>query len=221
MSLPRETISANPPAKPDARYRALDPLAVASIIVGAFSILTGLSVFLVVIPLAGIFLGWRAQRRILRSPEEWTGLRAAHFGMGLSLGLWILGFGWLFFAGAREIPYGYQLITYEMLQPDPMKPTELVPQSTLDMQDRKVFIKGYMQPRRQQTGIKEFILCPASGDCPFCIPNPRPTEMIRIVLQGDLQTAFTTHLVGVAGRFRVDLDDPSGIPYAIEADLLR
>ena len=86
------------------------------------------------------------------------------------------------------------------------------------MQDKKVYIKGYMQPRRQQTGIKEFILCPSNGDCQFCIPNPKRTEMMRVILPGDMETYYTTHLIGVAGRLRVDPDDLSGIPYALEAE---
>ena len=78
-----------------------------------------------------------------------------------------------------------------------------------------------MQPRRQQTGIKEFILCPTNGECPFCNPNPKRTEMIRVVLQGDLETVYTTHPIGVGGRFQVDPGSPSGIPYSLEADYLR
>ena len=126
----------------------------------------------------------------------------------------IVGFAWLVFARVSEIPYGYQWVAYETLQPDPAKPTEPIPQTALDMQDRKVFIKGFMQPRRQQTGIKDFILCPTNGECPFCTPNPKRTEMIRVILQGDLETSYTTHPIGVAGRFRVDLDAPAGFPTA-------
>jgi hypothetical protein len=112
-------------------------------------------------------------------------------------------------------------VSYETLQPDPAKPTEPIPQTAIDMQDRKVYIKGYMQPRRQQTGIKDFILCPTNGECPFCTPNPKRTEMIRVTLQGDLETTYTTHPISVAGRFRVDPDDPSGIPYGLDAEILR
>ena len=136
--------------------------------------------------------------------------------------MWTFGYGWLIFAKTSEVPFGYHRITFDDdLQPDPAKPTEPVPQSALDLQDGKVFIQGFMQPRRQQMGIKEFILCPANGDCPFCIPNPKPTQMIRVILQGDMDTIYTTRLVSVAGRFRVDINDPNGIPYAIDANYLK
>jgi hypothetical protein len=222
MSLPADLNSETPhPVEPAVSYRALYPLAVASVVVGALSILTAVHWSLAIVPLVGAGLGWRAQRQIRRAPEEWTGLGLARLGIGLSIGLWIVGYGWLAFARVREVPCGYQSITYDMLQPDPNAPADPIPQSAVDLQDKRVFVKGYMQPRRQQTGIRDFVLCPSNGECPFCIPNPKRTEMIRVVLQGDLETAYTTHLIGVGGRFQADPSDPSGIPYSLEADYLR
>jgi hypothetical protein len=221
MSQPLETNSASVTSRPAVHYRAICPAAVGSIVVGALSILTVFSWFLAIVPLMGIGLGWRAMRRIRRAPEECTGFGVARLGIGLSVGLWIVGYGWLIFARTSEVPFGYQRVTYEMLQPDPNAPADPIPQSALDLQDKKVFVKGYMQPRRQQTGIKEFILCPSNGECPFCTPNPKRTEMIRVVLQGDLETIYTTHLIGVGGRFQVDPADPSGVPYSLEANYIR
>jgi hypothetical protein len=195
-----------------------------SVVVGVLSIpilVFWFSWFWAVIPLLGIGLGWRAQERIHEAPSEWTGLGLARTGIWLSLGMWIIGYGWLIFSRSSEVPYGYERISYEMLQPDPNAPAEPIPQLALDLQDKRVFVKGYMQPRRQQAGIKEFILCPANGECTFCIPKPKKTEMIHVVLQGDLQVIFTTHQIGVGGRFQVDPHDPSGVPYTLEADVLR
>lgn len=219
MSLPFDSNFATSP--PAAHYRALCPTAVASVVLGGLSILTAFSWFLAIVPMAGIGLGWQALRRIRRAPNEWTGLGLARLGIGLSAGLWIVGYGWLIFADVREVPYGYTLVRYDDLQPDPNAPAEPIPQSALDMQDKRVFIKGYMQPRRQQTRIKEFILCPNNGECPYCIPNPRRTEKIRVVLKGDLEAIYSTRQIGVGGRFQILAQDPSGIPYAVEADYLR
>ncbi len=213
-------LPSSPAAKPPANYQALDSLAVASVVLGCLSILTALHWSFMLLPLVGAALGWASQRRILQAPAEWSGLQVARTGIGLSIGLWLLGSGIYFTAESREA-YGYTRVFYEDLQPDPSHPTEFLPQKALDMQDRKIYLKGYMQPRRQQTGIKEFILCPSTGDCPFCIPDPRPTEKVRVILQGDLTTSYTTREIGVGGRFRVDANDPTGVPYSIEADLLR
>jgi hypothetical protein len=228
MSLPLEMNAVSKPsAKPAVRYQAINPLAVASVAVGVLSILTALGssvaawLFLAAIPLAGMALGWRAIKQIRKAPDEWIGRELAWAGVGLSAALWMLGTCWVLFSQASEVPYGFDRVRYEELQPDPNTPTEPIPETALKMHDHKVYIKGYMQPRRQQTGIKDFILCPSSGECPFCIPNPKRTEMIRVRLQGDLDTAYTTHEIGVAGRFRVDKDDPSGIPYALDAEYVR
>ncbi len=220
MSLFQETSSISP-TPPPARYRAVDPLAVAGVVMGGLSILTFLGWWLAAIPLVGIGLGLRSRRRILDAPDVLTGLWLAKLGIWLSAALWLAGYGWLTFAEVSEVPFGYQHIEYETLQPDPAHPTQPIPQVALEMDDKKIFVQGYMQPRRQQTHIKEFILCPSSGRCKFCTPDPKPTEMIRVILGGDMETNYTTHLIGVAGRLKVAPDDPSGIPYAIEADILR
>lgn len=222
MSLPpKPNTSSDPHA---VRYRAMCPAAVLSVAVGVLAIpvlVFWFSWFWAVIPLAGIGLGWQAQRQIRKAPDEWTGLIVTQIGIGLSIAIWVIGYGWLFFARTSEVPYGYTWVNYDALQPDPNSPADPIPQTALDMQDKRVFVKGFMQAGRRQTGIKEFILCPRNADCQFCNPNPQRTEMIRVVLQGDMETIYTTHLIGVGGRFQVDPQDPSGIPYAIEADYLH
>ncbi len=209
------------PVPPATRYRAMNPLAVTSVVLGALSILTWLHWAFGVVPLAGLIVGWVAWKQIRKAPEEWTGATVVVVGVILSAVLWLGGCVWLIVARADKIPYGYKLITYAMLQPDPLKPTEPIPQTAIDLDDRKVYMEGYMQSRRTLTGIKEFILCPTNGNCPFCTPTPKPTEKVRVILQGDLETTYTTHLVGVAGRFRIDRNDTNGIPYELKADTIR
>jgi hypothetical protein len=219
---------ARPSDKRAVRYRAISASAVVGAVLGALSILTTLHWLLALIPIAGLLVSWRAYRQIQLAPDEWTGLGIAKLGMGLSAGLWLLGYGWLLLATASEVPWGCQRVVWDKLQPDPRNPVEMIPQSARDLHEKSVFIKGYMQPRRQQQGIKEFVLSPANGECPFCVPNPKPTQMIRVVLQGDLEAIYTTRLIGVAGKFQVEVDektgrlkDISGIPYSLEADYLR
>ena len=220
MSLAFDSNSTSPPPAAT-QYRALNPLAVTSTALGVLSIVTMLHWSLAVVPLAGIIVGWVAWKQIRKAPDEWIGATLVKVGIGLSVALWLLGYVCIYVRSCEKIPRGYALITYAKLQPDPMTPTEPIPQTAIDMDDKKVYMEGYMQSRRTLTGIKEFILCPANGECPFCIPNPKRTEKIRVSLQGDLEATFTTHLIGVAGRFRVDANHPRGIPYGLEADYLH
>ena len=94
----------------------------------ALSILT--AVFLV----SGAWCRWRALGwaggpcgRFARRPTNGPACELARLGIGLSVGLWVVGYGWLIFARVREIPYGYQLVSYETLQPDPSVPAEADP----------------------------------------------------------------------------------------------
>jgi len=208
------------------RYRAVSQAAVASLVCGMLSPMTMAHWSFGLIPAAGIALATRATRRIRQAPAELTGLPLAKAGLWLSIVFGLLGYGWLLFSRVKEVPYGYHRVTYTMLQPNPDVPGEKVPPAVFDLQptlndDKKVFIKGYISPTRQQTGLKQFILCPAIANCPFCTPDPKPTEMIHVVLEGDLTTNYTTHLVRLGGRFRVNPQSPNGIPYRLDVDYLR
>jgi len=202
---------------PAARYRAICPLAITSVIFGALSIATALHWSLALIPLAGIAAGWASLRRIDRAPEEWVGRELARVGLGLACGFWVIGFLWWAFSSHEEVPPGYQYIQFEMLQPDPNRPTEWIPEAAQEMNDRRVYIKGFMKPGRQQSGIKDFILCPTDDTNPFSDLDKKRTEMIRVMMQGDLEAVYTSRRVGVAGRLRVEPNHPSGVPYGLEA----
>ena len=202
------------------RYRAVSTSAVASLVCGVLSISTVFNWFLALIPAAGIVLGRFALGRIRATPEELTGRGLALWGLGLSVGFWVLGYGWLTLKRVSEVPPGYEQVHYEDLQPGP---GERIPPKAYELQQKEkgVFIKGYMQAGRQQARLKTFILCPSIAGCPFCTPKPKPTEMIRVELEGDLEADYTVHEVGVAGRLRVDPGAPDGVPYRLDANYLK
>jgi len=202
-------------------YRAISAAAVASLVFGLLSVLTVFHWALAAIPLVGILLSWLALGRIHENPGELTGRWQAIAGLAASVLLGTLGLGWLLFAHGSEVPTGYQRVSYEMLQPDPKKKGERVSQTAVELEGKRVFIKGYMYPGRQQVGLKQFILCPAIPDCNFCTRDPKPTEMIFIKLEGDLVTQYTPHLVGVGGRFRIKTDAYEPLPYSMDVDYLR
>jgi hypothetical protein len=210
------------------RYRAVSRVAVASLVLGVLSVLALAMVkepALGLVPCAGMLLGYLAVRQIRRLPEELSGMWLAWAGIICSAGFLVVGCGLMLLVGAREFPYGYERIEYEMLQPDPDIPGERIPEQAYRRQydqvrNNKVGIEGYMYPGRQTTRMKSFYLCPAIPNCPFCAPNPKPTEMIHVKLEGDLEARYTTNLIRVGGRFRVDETTPDGVPYRLDADYL-
>jgi hypothetical protein len=218
MSLMTEPDSLISPQPPVSRYRALCPLAVTSVVIAALSWMTVFHWGFVAVPLAGVIFGWVALRQIRKAPDELAGRAASLIGLIGSAALGIVGLTFFATGYTSEVPFGYTRLNYEDLQPDPSKPTEAAPETAVNMDDKKVFVKGFMQTPRQRTHIKEFIMNPCSGECPFCIKSPKRTEMIRVILPGDLEAEYTTRQIGVAGRFHVDVNDPGGIPYSIEAE---
>ncbi len=141
--------------------------------------------------------------------------------MGLAVVFGLLGGGRKLWVEEYGTPFGYQVIAYEDLQPDEKKPEEKVSAAAEDLNDKQVFIKGYMAPTRQQMRLKRFIICPTIGDCKFCNAGLAKTKMIRVELTSDMFADYTTRQVGVGGIFKVEEKDPTGIPYAIVADVVR
>jgi hypothetical protein len=209
---------------PAGPYRAMSGLAAASLAFGFLSVLTCLHWGVGFIPLIGILLGILALRRIGRAPEERTGFGVAWAGIGVSVLLWIAGCSVQLHLYYSQAPPGYFPLPYALLQADPNNPGQLVPPTAHNLEDQRVFIKGYMTPGRQYRRIKNFILCRDNGVCAYCNPKPKPHDLIEVKLLG-LEAEYTTHLIGVGGKFKVhpDAGKPGfrGILYQLEADVLR
>jgi len=205
----------------EGRYQAVSIPAVVSVVCGAFSVLTALSWYLAVVPVTGIVVGRVALLQIREKPHELTGRTVAWVGVSLSVAFWIFGYARLTFSTVSEAPWGYTRLHYDDLQPDPDRASELIPPSIYEYQDKKVYLKGYMEAGRQQRRLKMFRLCPEIADCPFCTVDPSPTEVVVVVLEGDLTTDYTTHAIGVGGVLKIDLKSPTGLPYLLKADVLR
>jgi hypothetical protein len=212
-----------------ARYRAVSPWAVVSVALGVFSSLLILGWVFLAVPLAGLAAGWLALRQIRRMRGEMIGMTLAQVGMALSVVFGLAGAAYQQFV-VRQVPYGYQELTFEDLQPDPRNPQEFVPPAVLKLQptsgqDKKVFIKGYMYPGRRAHDIREFILVPTVGHCSFCFWNIRSTELVRVTCTSDLSVNFRSTEIGIGGRLHVDEEaakKPLGeVPYLLEADYIQ
>jgi len=205
-------------------YRALSSLAVASLLFGVISIVTFLSWWLVVIPVLGLATGVVAYRRIARMPRELTGKPLAVSGAILSVAFAAAGLGRLSYVYATEVPKGYERISYELLQPDIEHPGEAIPASAIALEGKRVFIKGYVYPGQQTTGIKQFLLVRDQGDCCFG-GNPKITDRIQVTLVDPLSLTFQTRLHKLAGTFHVapgaGSDGRGGVFYHLEADHLQ
>jgi len=208
-----------------AAYRRVEPLAVASLVLGGLSFLPMFGWPMIPLPIAGVVCGLLALRQIKNFPGERTGHGLAISGLALSIVLGVLGGGFFTFFVAYGVPIGYSPVAFVPdLQPDKEK-GEVIPQKILDLEGKFVYIKGYMYPGRRSMGIQEFVLVPTQAHCKFCQRDLSSTEMIKVKIVGDDLADYSVHEVGVGGKLHVDRNQAllplGGMPYQIEADVFR
>ena len=207
------------------RYRAIQGLAVSSFVLGVLSIVVVLSKWFGVIPAAGITLGWLAMRQIRRNPEETAGTDFARWGMGLSIGFWVIGSGWHVYEYYNEVPPGYQKISYKTLQPASDEKEFRIPSAAEDLDQQKVFIQGFMFRARKQTNLKEFVLVDDRGACSFCAAQAESDPADPSETQG--RPKHRLHDFPRRHRWRIlrpqgpQEKGMGGLVYLIEADFLR
>ncbi len=204
-------------------YRAMNSLAVVSLVVGLLSIyLAALAWTLAVIPAVGIMLGLRAAWTIKKHPDEFVGLPIATAGVVLCALTWIGGWSYLTYDYLTEVPPDHVRLSYSDLQPEDTQPG--VPKSALEFDGKKVFIKGYAYPGANTSNIKTFVLCRDNGDCCFG-GKPKLTDMVKVELVDPLRLRYSTKLQKLAGTFHVKqgqaTDGLGGVLYQLEADYLK
>ena len=208
-------------------YRAVSGLAVWCLLLGLASGLTFLGWEMAVVPVAAIVLGWSALVRVRRNPQEMSGVGIVWTGVGMALGLWVLGYGWLIYQLQHWAPPGYKSITYALLQPAGDDIEQKIPDEAIALDRQKVFIRGFMLPGKRHE-MKEFTLSEDQGDCAYCKPMPRRTQLIKVKMKAPLTASYTTRAIGVGGEMTVieDPKDPKrgelgGLVYQIEADYIQ
>lgn len=214
------------PADNYEQYRALSTASVAGLILGLLSPLAILDWIFLVVPLCGVLVSLLALVKVRRNREELSGAPLARMGLILSLAFGILGPGWLGYVYATEVPDGYSRIGYSDLQPDETQPGQVVPPSALELEGKRVFIKGYVYPGQRKDGIREFLLVRDQGDCCFG-GNPKITERILVKLDEPLELTYQPRLHKLGGTFHVEPHDKAidgaagGVLYHLQADYLQ
>jgi hypothetical protein len=126
---------------------------------------------------------------------------------------------------ATELPPGCQRISFADLQPSKNAPQSPVPPEALDLNGKRVFVKGYVYPDGQQYNIKQFVLVPDMGTCCFG-GQPKLTDMIQVTLRDPLRVEFARRLRRLAGTLTVDVrlkpvSGLHGVYYQLDADYVR
>ena len=87
---------------------------------------------------------------------------------------------------------------------------ELVPKSALDLEGKKVYIKGFVLAGSKLDGISEFMLVRDAGTCCFG-GNPKTTDKIAVSVATPGGMVYMKQMARVSGVFRVaPVKGPSG-----------
>jgi hypothetical protein len=206
-------------------YRSLSGLAVTALIVGVLSVTAFAWRPMLLVPIAGVVLGVLAVVKIRREPEYYTGKSLAVIGIILSLFAGTTAGAMHSILGALEVPEDYEEITFWQLQPRDDPADTAIPQSALELDGRRVFVKGYVFPGTRRTDLKTFVLVPDMKTCCFG-GNPKATDMIEVTLADPLRVDFAYQRRGLGGTFHVHRERKAGVEskqvyYELEADYLK
>ncbi|MBM4000652.1 MAG: DUF3299 domain-containing protein [Planctomycetes bacterium] len=200
--------------------------AIAAVILAALSPLFLVFPTMGVFPVAGGLVGVLALRTIARYPREISGWWAGMAGSVVCGGIFAVGAAWHAITYATEVPNGYARISFQVLQPDARRPAELIPQAAVDLNGKKVFIKGYIHPSVDGLGaVRQFVLVPDMGTCCFG-GQPKLTDMIEVTTNERQRVFYTRRKLRLAGTLKVDtalkrVDGLTGVFYQMAADAVR
>jgi hypothetical protein len=125
------------------------------------------------------------------------------------------------FVYATELPPDHVRISFADLQPDERYPQLPIPPSAIDLDGKKVFIKGYVHPENSRRNIKQFVLVPDMGTCCFG-GQPKLTDMIEVTLQDPLRIDYSFARRSLSGTLRVSTEKKpvsglDGVYYQLDA----
>ena len=220
------------------QYRALSTSAVASLILGALSVLiffagqsTLLSAVMIApLPLAGLLIGLRAIHQIRRDSDHLSGMKTARLGTGLSA---ICLFGGMAFAGfiyATEVPDGYTRTSFIEFAPDKVELEQgvAVPQDVVALDGKKVFFKGYIRPDSVpfERGFQEFLLVRDNNEC--CYGDQAKVkyhDQVAVTLVDGKKADYSGSMFRVGGVLHVlpknALRGPGFPVFRLEADYIQ
>jgi len=188
------------------QYQPVPPLAPISLFLGICSVAGFLGIPAMGIGVVGIVCGALGLWQIRRAEGALGGLWLTRIGFALSL-LLTLGAGGLHgYVYATEVPEGHQRLSFAWLskrEPRMLETDIEIPAEVHDLNEKPVFIKGYMYPTRIREGLSEFVLVKDNGDCCFG-KQPKLSDMIVVHMQNGQTVNFReAQLVSVAGTFKI------------------
>lgn len=206
------------------QYRALGGVTIAAAVLAILSPLGFVDWWLLVVPLLAAVLGIVGWRDILARPDVLTGRPLAIGAVVAGLLLFAGGLWYQATVYARELPPGFERLSYALLQPGEDDMPGEIPATALRANGKDVLLKGYMYPGKQQNGIRQFLLVRDQGDCCFG-GNPKITDRVLVQIADKRGIEYTARMRKIAGRFAIrpagTADVEGGVLYHLENAVVR
>jgi hypothetical protein len=206
-------------------YRPVPLMVPISIFLALASGMAFLGIFGIVISVIAIGMSLLSIRVIRNSDGAYTGIKSACVAMVLASVLGISGGCFLYYQYSTEVPGGYHRVSFAQDISRPgigvVRGQYAIPDEVVSLKDQKVFLKGYMYPQRQTTGIKQFLLLKDTGECCFG-GKPKASDMILVKVNNDSGVNhYELRRVSVGGKFNIEpevVDDGLEPVYQMDAD---
>jgi hypothetical protein len=208
-------------------YRPVPLLAPLSFFLGLMSALGYLGLLVIPIGLVALVVSATCIIRLRKFRGEYGGMWLAVSGFVMSLVFFTSSAAMWAYGYRTEVPEGYQRLNFTE---DISSKGFVVDKTHKDifnpevkaLDGQKVFIKGYMYPTNQTTGLKSFLLVKDNAQCCFG-GNPKINDMIMITLNSSRGVDFKQGvLMSVAGVFHCQKSTgPAGLQpvYSIDGTM--
>jgi hypothetical protein len=188
-------------------YRPVPVTAVVGCILGVLSCIALLGMGGIVIAALGTIISAVALLRIAAARGGLGGTRLATVGLVLSLTFLVSGSVYLAHLYRTEVPDGFERVNFSA---DISKKGFIseggVSQIHPDvgaLVGKDVFLKGFMYPVQQTTGLQSFLLCKDNDVCCFG-GQPALQDMVGVIMESDRTVDFYAGRVSVAGTFEIN-----------------
>jgi hypothetical protein len=207
-------------------YRAISKAVVFALVLSLAGIAGLLAPLFLVLPTLALFIGAIGVRQVRRYPHELTGAKPGYFAIGLAAVVLVVGSSLHAYEYATEVPDNAQRVAFWELQASKQPGQPRIPPTALQLDGQRIFIKGYVHPSVQNSGmVNQFLMV---GDLGLCCYGGQPelTHMIDVRLSGDLKIKYSYRKRALAGILHVDptpksADGLQGACYYLEADYLK
>ncbi|MDR1494139.1 MAG: hypothetical protein LBT05_15670 [Planctomycetaceae bacterium] len=211
------------------QYRAIGSLSVFTFVFGLASALAFFSWTMLIVPVAGLVVGFLAIQKILAAPTIMGGLRLTVIGLILSFVFGVCGAFTQYYSYYYSVPAGYIPIAfvpeddynYPTLAAD--RKSDAIPQEIQLLDNQRVFIQGYVHPStKEQTGLTKFALVRILNPSGFSSATLHPTDMVLVELKNGQTISYRTKPIRIGGVLHVRTNYSfENLPYMIEADVVR